>query len=121
MVVMGAPKTKGQKNDKLDAFGLAEKLRTGSIERRVYKGVGELSILASMSKGYRTVMVDSVRVMNRLKGVFRSRGIPTAGRQIFGQTARERWLKRLPAKAQPLASTCYAELDVLLPVRRLGS
>jgi hypothetical protein len=31
MVVMGAPKTKGQKNDKLDAFGLAEKLRTGSI------------------------------------------------------------------------------------------
>jgi hypothetical protein len=28
MVVMGAPKTKGQKNDKLDAFALAEKLRT---------------------------------------------------------------------------------------------
>ena len=67
MVVMGAPKTKGQKNDKLDAFALAEKLLTGSIERRVYKGVGEFSVLTSMSKGYRTVMVDSVRVMNQIE------------------------------------------------------
>jgi transposase len=40
MVVMSVPKSKGQKSDKLDAFGLAEKLRTGSIERRVYKGSG---------------------------------------------------------------------------------
>ena len=37
MVVLSVPKSKGRKNDKLDAFGLAEKLRTGSIERRVYK------------------------------------------------------------------------------------
>ena len=118
MVVMSVPKSKGQKNDKLDAFGLAEKLRTGSIERRVYKGVGEFSTLSSMSRAYRTVMVDSVRVMNRLKGVYRSRGISTAGRQIFGQSAREQWLKKLPSKMQPLASTYYAQLEVLLPVRR---
>ena len=117
MVVMSVPKSKGQKNDKLDAFGLAEKLRTGSIERRVFKGVGEFSNLSSTSKAYSTVMVDSVRVMNRLKGVYRSRGISTADRQIFGQEAREQWLKKLPSKMQPLASTYYAELDVLLPVR----
>jgi hypothetical protein len=59
LVVMGAPKTKGQKNDKLDAFGLAEKLRTGSIERRVYKSVGEFSVLASMSKGQSSVSFGS--------------------------------------------------------------
>ena len=118
MVVISVPKSKGQKNDKLDAFGLAEKLRTGSIERRVFKGLGEFSTLSSMGKAYRTVMIDSVRVMNRLKGVFRSRGIPTAGRQVFGQNTKEKWVKKLPSKIQPLASTYYTQLDVLLPVRR---
>ena len=95
MVVISVPKSKGQKNDKLDAFGLAEKLRTG-IERRVFKGLGEFSTSSSMGKAYRTVMIDSVRVMNRLKGVIRSRGIPTTGRQVFGQNTKEKWIKKLP-------------------------
>jgi len=118
MVVMSVPKSKGQKNDKLDAFGLAEKLRTSSIERRVFKGLGEFSTLSSMAKAYRTVMLDSVRVMNRLKAVFRSRGISTADRQIFGQRTKEKWIKKLPSKIQPLASTYYTQLEVLLPVRK---
>jgi aryl carrier-like protein len=49
-----------------------------------------------MAKAYRTVMLDSVRVMNRLKAVFRSRGISTAGRQVFGQNTKEKWVKKLP-------------------------
>jgi transposase len=57
-------------------------------------------------------------VMNRLKGVYRSRGISTSGREVFGQNTKELWLKKLPPKIQPLASTYYAELEVLLPVRR---
>jgi transposase len=93
MVVVGAPKAKnnGQKSDKLDAYGLAEKLRIGSIERRVYKGLGTLSMLSSLSKAYANVMVDSVRVMSRLKGVFRSRGIPTGERQIYSQDTKEEY------------------------------
>jgi len=117
MVVMGVPKNKGQKNDKFDAFGLAEKLRIGSVETRIYKGLGEFSTLSSVSKAYRNVMLDSVRVMNRLKGAFRSRGISTAGKQVFGQNTKDEWLKKLPSKMQPLASTYYAELAVLLEVR----
>ena len=85
MTVIGVPKNKGQKNDKLDSFGLAEKLRIGSIETRVYKGLGNYAALNATSKAYRNVMVDSVRVMNRLKGVFRSRGIPTGDKEIFSQ------------------------------------
>lgn len=117
MVVMSVPKSKGQKNDKLDAFGLAEKLRTGSIDRRVYKGLGEFSTLSSLSKAYGNVMVDSVRVMNRLKGVFRSRGISTSDGQIFNLKTKDQWLEKLPLKMRPLASTYYTELDVLLSVR----
>ena len=68
MTVIGVPKNKGQKNDKLDSFGLAEKLRVGSIETRVYKGLGNYAALNATSKAYRNVMIDSVRVMNRLRG-----------------------------------------------------
>jgi hypothetical protein len=39
VVVIGVPKNKGQKNDKIDAFALAEKLRIGSIETKVHKGL----------------------------------------------------------------------------------
>jgi hypothetical protein len=117
MVVMSVPKSKGQKNDKLDAFGLAEKLRTGSIERRVYKGLGEFSTLSSLSKAYRNVMVDSVRVMNRIKGVYRSRGISTSDGQVYCLKTKDQWLDKLPLKMRPLANTYYTELDVLLSVR----
>jgi hypothetical protein len=59
MVVMSVPKSKGQKNDKLDSFGLAEKLRTGSIERRVYKGVGEFSTLSPSKGAIRHIFASS--------------------------------------------------------------
>ncbi len=118
MVVIGVPKNKGQKNDKLDSFGLAEKLRIGSIETRVYKGLGNYAALDTTSKAYRNVMVDSVRVMNRLKGVFRSRGIPTGDKEIFSQSSKDKWLTKLPTKIRPLAKTYYAELDVLMELRR---
>lgn len=119
MVVLGAPKTKnvGQKSDSFDAFGAAEKLRIGSIERRVYKGLGEFSPLSSLSKAYGNVMSDSVRVMNRLKAVFRSRGIPTGEGQLYSQDTKEEWLKKLPSKIRPLAAAYYMELEALLPVR----
>ena len=40
MVVTNVTDSRGQKSDQRDAFGLAEKLRTGSIEHRVFKEVG---------------------------------------------------------------------------------
>ncbi len=118
MVVMGVSKKKGQKNDKLDAFGLAEKLRTGSIERSVYKGAREFSTLSSVSKAYTNVMVDSVRVKNRLKSVFRSRGISTSGGEVFSLNTKDQWVKKLPSKMRPLANTYFAELEVLLEIRK---
>jgi transposase len=118
MTVIGVPKNKGQKNDKLDSFGLAEKLRIGSIETRVYKGLGNFAALNATSKAYRSVMVDSTRVMNRLKGVFRSRGIPTGDKGIYSQSSKDKWLTKLPTNIRPLAKTYYAELEMLMELRR---
>ena len=37
------------KSDKQDAFGLAEQLRIGAIERRVYKGRGQFGRLGNLA------------------------------------------------------------------------
>ena len=118
MIVVGVPKNKGQKNDKLDSFGLAEKLRIGSIETSVYKGVGEFGILDATSRAYRNVMNDSVRVKNRLKGVFRSRGVSTGKKEIYSQSNKDEWIKKLPTKTQPLAEIYYTELELLMGLRK---
>ncbi len=118
LVVVGVPKNKGQKNDKIDSFGLAEKLRIGSVETRVHKGTGGFSALNAKSKAYRNVMNDSVRVMNRLKSVFRSRGISTGQRDVFSIAKKDEWLNRLPCSVRPLAQTYYLELEMLMGLRR---
>lgn len=45
IVVMGVGESRGPKSDERDAYGLAEKLRTGAIERRVFKQSGEYKTL----------------------------------------------------------------------------
>jgi len=75
--VVGVGRRQGSKSDSVDAFGLAEALRVGSIERRVYKGLGELGMLRELSRAYRVVVSDSVHGQCRIKSLFRSRGIAT--------------------------------------------
>jgi hypothetical protein len=41
LVVAGVRKSRGPKSDKRDAFALAEQLRIGALETRVYKGRGK--------------------------------------------------------------------------------
>ena len=53
-------------------FGLAEQLRIGSSETRVYKGRGQLKRLGSLAKVYGWLGRDVVRVKNRLRSVLRS-------------------------------------------------
>ncbi len=77
LVVAGIPKGKrrGLKNDKVDAFWLAEQLRIGAIETKVYKRRRQFSRLGHLAKGHGLVGGDLVRVKNRLKSLLRSRGV----------------------------------------------
>ena len=74
LVVTGVRESRGPKSDKVDAFALAEQLRIGSLETRVYKGRGKFRRLGHMARAYGFVVRDVVRVKNRLKSVLRSRG-----------------------------------------------
>jgi hypothetical protein len=89
IVVAAVRESRGPKSDKLDAFGLAEQLRICAIKRKVYKKRGEFGSLGHRAKAYTLLVSDSVRVQNRIKSVFRSRGVAVAGKGVFSRTERE--------------------------------
>jgi transposase len=118
LVVAGVRKSRGPKSDKLDAFGLAERLRIGALETRVYKGRGKFQRLSHLARGYGLVVGDVVRVKNRLKSVLRSRGVGYgAGHSVYTKRDRERWLSELPTATRPLAELLYEEHDGLAALK----
>ena len=108
LVVVGVPKVHGSKSDKIDAFALAEQLRSGNLDTWVYKGRGELSKLASLGKAYRFVTSDIVRVKNRLKSVFRSRGVSTDGNEVYSRLRWGKYVDRLPESHEVLFQGLFA-------------
>jgi transposase len=118
VVVAGVTESRGQKSDKRDAYGLAEKLRTGSLDKRIFKAPREFSTLRELSRMHMTVVRDVVRVQSRLKGLYRSRGIPVPGLSVYSTRHREQWQEQLPASARPRAASLYAQLDFLVEQKK---
>ncbi len=107
---------RGAKDDERDAWARAEELRVGAIRTRVYKAPLHLSALRNAVRAYRFAVTDVVRVKNRLKSVFRSRGIATDS-GVYAGKGRERWLKKLPQAHRQLAEWLGRELEGLEPLR----
>ena len=115
VVVTGVHESRGPKSDKRDAFALAEQLRTGALETVVYKDRSRFRRLGHLARAHGFVVRDATRVKNRLKSVYRSRGVwPGKGRSVYGKGEREGWLAKLPEATRPLAELLYAELDALV-------
>jgi len=108
----------GNKNDRVDARKLAELLRTGMLSP-VYHGESGLRTLKELARSYLTLTKDLTRVMNRIKGLYRSWAIPCAGRKVYSPRHRGAWLKKLTqAGVRRRAERLYQQLDVLQPLRR---
>jgi len=86
--------TEGSKGDKADARKLAELLRTGMV-RSVWHGRQTTGALKEMVRAHETFALDTRRTMLRIKALYRSRGIPTAGTGVYQVKQREPWLKQL--------------------------
>jgi len=84
-----------QKNDEKDAWGLAERLRTGTVRNRVFGAPRELSELRDAVRSYGIIVEDLVRTKNRLQAVYRSRGIAVEGEEIYRESKREAQLAKL--------------------------
>jgi hypothetical protein len=118
IVVAGIPQSRGSKSDKTLAFALAERLRIGAIDRRIYKPKSIFAALGELSRAYTILVGDSVRVQNRIKSLYRLRGVALSGREVYSRTSREAWLPKLPARTRPLAQMLYQEYDALTGLRR---
>ncbi len=111
VVVAGVTESRGQKSDKRDAYGLAEKLRTGSLDKRIFKAPQQFTLLRELSRAHITATRDLVRVQARLKSLYRSRGIQTPGTSVYSSRQRDEWEKRLPASARGRAARLHEQLE----------
>jgi hypothetical protein len=118
VVVVAVSESRGPEDDRRDAFGLAEGLRLGEIKRKVYKEGGSFGALGCRAKGYRWIRSDGVRVKNRRKALYRSRGVAVAGRGVYKTTKRGESLDRLPTSAQPVAELLYEQMGALDGLKR---
>jgi len=105
------------KADRSDAKRLAELLRTQRL-KAVYHGEHGTQALKELSRSYGAILSDSTRVKNRLKGVFRGRGISCTGTTVYSKKGREQWLKMLDDSAvRSRISKLFKELDCLTELR----
>jgi transposase len=108
----------GSKTDLGDARNLADLLRLGGV-RPVYHGARTMRPLQELAHSYRALNEDTTRAMNRIKALYRSRGIDCAGREVYRQKHRSSWLERLPAGAPRLrAELLHQQLDSTRALRR---
>jgi transposase len=108
----------GNKTDAHDARKLAELLRLGSLQA-VYHGSRSMRPLQELAHGYEALRDDTTRVMNRIKALYRGRGIDCSGRGVYSKGQRANWLERLPAGATRLrAELLHTELDQVSTLRR---
>lgn len=108
----------GNKGDRIDARKLAKALRMKEL-RSVYQGEREGRELKELVRGHKYLVEDVVRVKNRLKGAFRSRGVRTKGRKVFGKGNREEWMKNIDGEAlQARVNSLYEQLQNLEELRK---
>lgn len=108
----------GNKADRIDADALSERLRRGAL-RPVYHGNPERQRLKELTRTYLNLVQDGTRVMQRLKALFRARGIRTPGTRVYQPDGRAEWLAMLSESGGRFrAEALYAQLDVLRELRR---
>lgn len=112
VVVTVPPKRKGPKDDLRDALERAEELRTGVLKKVVYKAPRRFSGLREAVRTHGMITRDVVRVKNRLKAAYRSRGIRT-DRSIYGEETRGEIQKKLPVSLRRHVAMLGEQLDAL--------
>jgi transposase len=78
LAIVQGRKTPGNKDDERDAHNLAERFRIGDLGPRIWKVPESLATLKDLVRSYEMLNKDLTRVKNRIKHLYRSRGIAYA-------------------------------------------
>ena len=101
----------GSKSDRIDARKLAELLRSNMV-RSVYHGEHGVRTLRELARSYLTISTDLIRVMTRVKAIYRSWGIPCRGKQVYAERYRAEWLGKIQeAGVRRRAEFYYQQFD----------
>jgi transposase len=108
----------GQKSDDKDAENFARLLRTGDLVP-IYKGDVVQQQLKELCRTYENLVSDITRTKNRLKALYRARGIACPGREIYRASQRDEYLAKLTEEtARFRAATLLDQLAALQPLRK---
>ncbi len=108
----------GSKSDRIDARKLAELLR-GNQLKPVYHGEHGVRTLKELVRSYLTISKDLVRVMTRVKALYRSWAIPCTGKQVYALRHRAEWIAKITERGvRRRAEFYYQQLDVLRSLRQ---
>ena len=108
----------GSKSDRIDARKLAELLRANLL-RPVYHGEHGVRTLKELARSYLAISTDLIRVMSRVKAIYRSWGIACAGKQVYAPRYRSEWLGRSEeAGVRRRAEFYYQQFDALRSLRQ---
>ncbi len=108
----------GNKSDDDDAQTLAQLLRLGAV-KSVYKGDQQQQQLKELCRAYDNLVEDTTRSQNRLKALYRGRGIECDGHAIYGAEQRADWLAKLPDEAARFRATALLDqIAALTPLRK---
>ena len=107
----------GNKSDDEDAQTLAQLLRLGAV-KAVYKGDPQQQ-LKEPCRAYDNLVEDTTRSQNRLKALYRGRGIECDGHALYQEAQRTMWLARLPDEAARFRATALPDqIAALTPLRK---
>lgn len=113
-----ATRSSGNKSDRIDANKLAEMLRMGSLRAVYHCEAGGVRTLKELTHCYECLVSDTTRVKNRIKAVYRAKGVLCQGTSVYQSCHREQWLSRLKEfGVRRRARYLYRELDTLEQLR----
>jgi transposase len=108
---------KGNKDDQRDAEKLCELLRLNALTP-IFHNHGDRR-LKELVQCYEALVDDSLRVMLRIRAIYRSRAIAAKGRSVYNPARRAEWLEQIrDAGGHFRAEQLYEQLDHLLALRR---
>src|SRR5512135_3180646 len=103
----------GNKADRVDAKLLAELLRSGGL-KPIYHGEKTTRAVKELALSYLAVVEDGTRIKNRLKALFRGRGVECGGTAVYTPDKRNDWLAKLDSPAvRARADRQWQELDLV--------
>jgi transposase len=106
------------KSDDDDAETLARLLRMREL-KAVYKGDCEQQKLKELCRAYKNLVEDTTRAQNRLKAIYRGRGLDSSGTEIYRPERRADYLARLSDEAARFrAESLFDQIESLRELRK---